>query len=70
MIELSDDLGRKIAELSRQTGRAERDLVADAVAIYLRSHLVPRPASDGTIDDPGLNAADIDDWLAANWRPD
>ncbi len=70
VIELPDELQRRIEELSRQMGRDEADLVRDAIATYVDLHDVPQPTSDGTIDDPDLAARDIDDWLAANWRPD
>ena len=67
-IELSDELHQQIADLARQTGRAETDLLREAIATYVQAHRVPRPRSDGTIDDPDLAARDIDEWLAANWR--
>ena len=70
VIELPDELQRRIEELSRQTGRDEADLVRDAIETYVNLNDVPQPTSDGTIDDPDLAARDLDDWLAANWRPD
>jgi predicted transcriptional regulator len=68
-VELSDELQRQIAELARQTGRAEADLLHEAIATYVQIHRVPHPRSDGTIDDSEFAARDIDDWLAATWRP-
>jgi metal-responsive CopG/Arc/MetJ family transcriptional regulator len=70
VIELPDELQRRIEELSRQIGRDEADLVRDAITTYIDLHDVPRPKSDGTIDDPCQAARDIDDWLAADWRPE
>lgn len=65
-IELSDELQQQIAELARQTGRAETDLLHEAIATYVQAHRVPRPRSDGTIDDSALAARDIDAWLNAS----
>jgi hypothetical protein len=69
MIELSDELQQQIADLARQTGRAETDLLHEAIATYVQARRVPRPRSDGAIDDPDLAARDVDEWLAANRRP-
>ena len=68
-VEPSDELHRQISELARQTGRAETDLLNEAIATYVKVNRVPQPTSDGMIDDPELAARDLDDWLAANWRP-
>lgn len=70
VVELSDELQQQIADLSQQTGRAEADLLQEAITTFVHAHRVPRPKSDGTIDDPDLDARDIDEWLAANWRPE
>ncbi len=69
VIELPDDLQRRIEELSVLTGRAKRDLLLDAVAAFVEAQRVPQPASDGTIDDPDLAAPDIDDWLRVMLDP-
>lgn len=70
VIELSDELQQQIADLARRTGRAESDLLQEAVATFVHSSRIPTPKSDDTIDDPDLAARDIDAWLAANWRPE
>ena len=69
-IELSDELQQQIADLARQTGRPETDLLHEAIATYVRTRRTHRPRSDGTIDAPDLAARDFDKWLAANWRPE
>jgi Ribbon-helix-helix protein, copG family len=68
-VELSDELHRQIAELARHTGRSEAELLHEAIAGYVHARRAPHPRSDGTIDDPDLAARDVDEWLAANWRP-
>jgi hypothetical protein len=70
VIELTDELQRRIHELSVQTGRTESDILREAVATYVAAHQIPQPSSDGTIDDPHLAARDIDEWMDANWRPE
>lgn len=70
IIELTEELQRRVHELSLQTGRSESDLLREAVATYVAAHQIPRPKSDGSIDDPDLAARDIDDWLDANWQPE
>ena len=69
VIELPDDLQRRIEELSVLTGRAKRDLLLDAVTAFVKAQRVPQPTSDGTIDDPDLAARDIDDWLRVMLAP-
>ena len=75
-IELSPKLKRQLEELARRTGRAESDVVREALETYMKTHAPrsarrrPMPKSMGMIDDPELNAGDVDDWLRANWRPE
>jgi predicted transcriptional regulator len=69
VIELSDEIQQQIADLARQTGRAETDLLHEAIATYVQARRVPRPRSDCAIDDPEFAAHDVDEWLAANWLP-
>jgi predicted transcriptional regulator len=68
-VELPDELHRQITELARQSGRAETDLLHEAIAIYVQTHRAPVPKSDGAIEDVVLAARDVDEWLTANWRP-
>ena len=69
IVGLPDELHQQIVEFARRTGRAESGLLHEAIAIYPQARHVPRPRSDGTIDDPEFAARDGDDVLAANWRP-
>ena len=70
VIDLPDELRQHIEELARQTGRAKADLLSEAIATFMRTRRVPRPRSDGVMDDPELAARAIDEWLAASWHPE
>jgi predicted transcriptional regulator len=75
-IELSPKLKRQLEELARRTGRAESDVVREALETYVKAHAPaqvrrrPMAKSMGMIEDPELNAVDVDDWLRANWQPE
>jgi len=64
--ELSEELARRVAT----TGRSESDLIIEALLAYLRMTDENWPRSIGMGDDPEINAAEYEDWLKANWRPE
>ena len=72
-VEVPTNLGRALDEMAERTGRPLADLVQEALREYLLRRDPPQedpdfPRSIG-MGESDLQAADIDEWLAANWRP-
>lgn len=66
---LPADLHRKLSTEAERTGRPLAELVCEAIELFLIADLKARFPSFGMFSNPDLQAVDIDDWLAANWRP-
>ncbi|MDQ6834547.1 MAG: ribbon-helix-helix protein, CopG family [Chloroflexota bacterium] len=65
---LPTDLHSALRELSRRTGRAQGEVIRDALQTYIREHEArPLPRSIG-IAESDLNGADSEDWYRANFR--
>lgn len=64
---LPEDLQRALKEVARQTGRAQADIVREALDTYLRQQPRPQPRSIGAGEDVGLAARDSENWLRAHW---
>jgi hypothetical protein len=69
-VDLPPELQRALATAARESGRAEAEIVREALEAFLHSQpqTRPRPQSVGIVDDPELNGVDTEDWLRANWR--
>jgi predicted transcriptional regulator len=67
---LPDELLVTFRALARRTGRSQADLMREALQGYADQQQPPRFHSLGIAERSDLNAEAIDDWLAANWRPD
>ncbi len=67
-VDLPPELQRALAAAAREGGRDEAEIVREAIAHYLHDRRRPQPLSAGIVDDPGLDGADTEDWLQANWR--
>ena len=67
---LSDELRQTLEAAARRTGRAQADLVREALRTYLESLTPPVGRSIGAGDDADLSARDSEDWLRRQWsRP-
>ena len=77
VIELTDDLDHALDEVAARTDRSRDEVIQAALHRYVAERR-PEPDGDkswpisiGIIDDPDLpNAAELDDWLKMNWRPE
>ena len=74
-LELPDEARQALDEIAERSGRSPAELVQEAVREFLDRQNGERddpgwPRSIGMIDDPELSAADLDEWLKANWRPE
>jgi len=67
---LSDELRQTLEAAARRTGRAQADLVREALRTYLETLAPPVARSIGAGDDADLSARDSEDWLRSQWsRP-
>ena len=60
-------LRRALRDAARRTGRAQADLVREALELYLAQQPRPWPKSVGAAADGTLDARDSEDWLHAQW---
>ena len=65
---LPDELKRALRDAARRLGRAQADLVREALAAYLRAQPRPIPRSLGAGADKELAARDSEAWLRAHWN--
>jgi len=64
---LSDELRQMLEAAARRTGRAQAELVRDALRSYLDGLAPAFPRSIGAGDDADLSARDSEDWLRRQW---
>lgn len=74
-LELPTEMRIALDEIAERSGRSRSALIHEAIHSFLRQQAQrsedpdwPRSIGMGATDVP--QAADIDDWLAANWRPE
>jgi predicted transcriptional regulator len=68
-IQLPPDVQRELKALADRTGRSEAEIVLEAVEHFLASRRRPRLHSLGSVSDPDVTSENLDEWLAANWKP-
>jgi len=64
---LPDELKRALRDAARRLGRAQAELIREALTEYLRDHTRPRPQSIGAAADGRVAARDSEAWLRAHW---
>ncbi len=64
---LSDDLRLTLEAAARRTGRAQADLIREALRNYLEALAPPVGRSIGAGEDSALSARDSEDWLRRHW---
>jgi hypothetical protein len=65
---LPNELKRELKAAARRLGRAQADIVREALEQYLEKQPRPwPPKSMGIISDGTLSGADSEDWLRENW---
>jgi len=64
------ELRRALKDAARRSGRAQADLVREALEIYLSNQARPLPRSIGAAADGRVAARDSEDWLREHWRPE
>ena len=61
------DLHRALQEHARRSGRAQAELVREALQVYLAGTSWPQPGSIGAGADSGVSARDSEEWLNREW---
>ena len=64
---LPDELHRALKEHARRSGRAQAELVREALQTYLEAVAWPKPASIGAGEDAAVSARASKEWLAREW---
>jgi Arc/MetJ family transcription regulator len=64
------ELHAELDNLSRETGRPEDELVAEALKAYMLRYRMSRFASLGAAESDNVTGENSEDWLLANWNPD
>jgi predicted transcriptional regulator len=67
---LPGELQSILRQLARRTGRAQADLIREALTEYVSRQEHPRPRSIGAGEDADLAARDSEAWLRREWDPD
>ena len=64
---LPAELHHALKEHSRRSGRAQAELVREALQTYLADTAWPQPGSIGAGADDGLSARESEEWLTREW---
>ena len=67
---LPADLQAGFRALARRLGRPQAALMREALHDYLNQQEPPPLRSMGVLKQYDVQAAESEDWLLANWRPD
>ena len=64
---LPDELRRALRDAARRSGRAQADLVREALQRYLAEQPRPWPKSIGAASVGRVSARDSEDWIRKHW---
>jgi ribbon-helix-helix protein len=64
---LPTELHHALKEHSRRSGRAQAELVREALQTYLAGAAWPQPGSIGAGANDGLSARESEEWLTREW---
>jgi predicted transcriptional regulator len=64
---LSPELHSALRSIARRTGRAQADLIREALAAYISTQERPVPRSIGAASDGTLPSADAKAWVRDQW---
>jgi predicted transcriptional regulator len=67
---LPNELRRALKDAARRSGRAQADLVREALQQYLAKQPRPWPKSIGAGSDGRISAQDSEDWIREHWIQD
>jgi hypothetical protein len=61
------ELHQALKDHARRSGRAQAEVIREALFSYLEGAARTQPASIGMGEDTGLSARGSEDWLASEW---
>ena len=68
-VELPPDLIARLESLARREHRAPDELIRDVLTRYAEARDRGHPSWAGILADPSISSEDVDDYIAANWKP-
>jgi hypothetical protein len=69
-IYIPEELAVSVTVAAKQRGTSEAALIREAIATYVATVKRPRPDIVGSVSIDGVEGADTEEWLLANWRPE
>jgi predicted transcriptional regulator len=69
-IYLPIDLDADLTDIAQRSGRARTEVIQDALIAYLAQQKRLLPKTFGIVSSGKVQGADIEQWLAENWKPD
>jgi hypothetical protein len=67
---ISTALHAELKAIARRSGRAQAEAIREALATYVAQQERSLPKKIGIVSSGRVTGADIDEWLAENWRRD
>jgi len=67
---LPRNLRVSLKAVAKRDGASEAEVIREALTLYVQHRERPWPTSFGSASSGEVNAADLDDWLAENWKLD
>jgi hypothetical protein len=64
------ELRHALKDAARRSGRAQAELVREALQLYLGNQVRPWPKSIGAASDGRVDARDSEDWIREHWDED
>ncbi len=69
-IYIPEELAVSVTVAAKQKGSSEASLIREAIATYVAAVERPLPDFVGSVSIEGVEGADTEEWLLANWRPE
>jgi predicted transcriptional regulator len=69
-IYIPDELKLSIEASARRRGESEAHVIREALVAYIAAEPKELPSVFGSVEDGTISAANYEDWLEENWKPD
>jgi len=63
-------LHAELKAIARRSGRAQAEVIREALASYVAQQERSLPKTIGIVSSGRVRGADVDQWLAENWKQD
>jgi metal-responsive CopG/Arc/MetJ family transcriptional regulator len=64
------ELHAKVKAIARRSGRTQAQVIREALATYVTQQEPLLPRTIGIVSSGKVRGADVDEWLAENWKRD